>query len=81
MIHALPAEGRLFDERENAVIAFSRELTERTQVSDGTFDRARAFLDERQLVDLVVNVGLANLNNRFTHAFWTEVTEGVKEES
>ncbi|HET8569157.1 MAG TPA: hypothetical protein VFM93_09245 [Candidatus Limnocylindria bacterium] len=75
MVFALPAEGRLFDERESAVIALARELTETTRLSDATWDRVRAFLDERQLVDLVVNVGLANLNNRFTHAFWTEVPE------
>lgn len=75
MVNAIATseQSELFDDQEKAVIAFSRELTETARVSDSAFERVRASLDERQLVELVLNVGAANFNNRFTHAFWTEL--------
>ena len=39
---------------------------------DATFERAAAHFDERQLVELVVNVGVANVNNRVSESFWAE---------
>jgi alkylhydroperoxidase family enzyme len=63
----------LFTEAERAAIAFSLELTRSVTVSEETFARAKRAFSERQLVDLAVNVGVANLNNRLTEAFWPEV--------
>jgi alkylhydroperoxidase family enzyme len=45
--------------REDAAIAaFARELTTGARVSEGTFDTVRAFLNERQIVELTMIVGL-----------------------
>jgi len=74
MIDAIPkADGSaLFSDEEKAVIALSIELTRTAHLSDEAFGRARAFFDERALVELVLNVGVANMNNRITEAFWAD---------
>ena len=74
MIAAIPnADGSaLFTDEEKAVIALSTELTRTARLSDDTFARARRLLDEPALVELVVNVGVANMNNRITEAFWAD---------
>lgn len=59
----------LFSDEEKAAIELSLELTRDAHLQAATFDRARLHFDERQLVELVVNVGIANLNNRLTEAF------------
>jgi alkylhydroperoxidase family enzyme len=66
---------RLFTDQEKAAIAVALELTKRAELSNETFDRAARHFDERQLLELVVNVGVANLNNRVTDAFWADVEE------
>lgn len=65
----------LFTEAEKAAIALSLELTRDSHVEPETFARAHQHFDERQLVELVMNVGVANLNNRFTEAFWADLPE------
>jgi len=72
MVDAIPRADAspLFAEDEKAAIALALELTKTAALSDATFERARAHFDERQLVEMVANVGIANLNNRFTEAFW-----------
>ena len=63
----------LFTDEEKAAIALSLELTRDAHVEETTFDRAKRHFDERQLVELVMNVGVANMNNRFTEAFWADL--------
>jgi alkylhydroperoxidase family enzyme len=65
----------LFTPEEKAAIAVARELTEKAELSNAAFDRAARYFDERQLVELVVTVGVANLNNRVTDAFWADIEE------
>ena len=65
----------LFTDAEKAAIALSLELTKRAELSNEAFDRAARHFDERQLVELVINVGIANMNNRFTDAFWADIEE------
>lgn len=68
-----PEESPLFTDAEKAAIALSLELTRDSHVEPATFERAKAHFDDRQLVELVLNVGVANLNNRFTEAFWADL--------
>lgn len=68
-----PDASPLFTAAEKAAIALSVELTRDGHVGPETFARAKEHFDERQLVELVVNVGIANLNNRFTEAFWADL--------
>ena len=65
----------LYTEQEKAAIAMAIELTKKVELSNEAFDRAAKHFDERQLVELVVNVGVANLNNRLSDAFWADIEE------
>jgi alkylhydroperoxidase family enzyme len=77
MVDAIPNAdaSSLFTEQERAAIALALELTARAELSNETFARAARHFSERQLVELVVNVGVANLNNRVTDAFWADIEE------
>jgi alkylhydroperoxidase family enzyme len=78
MADAIPdhfEHSELFTEQEKAVVAASIELSEKAELSNAAFDRIARHLDERQLVELVVNIGVANLNNRFTDALWADAEE------
>lgn len=77
MVDAIPNADTsgLFTEQERAAIAVAIELTKRAELSNETFARAARHFSERQLVELVVNVGVANLNNRVTDAFWADIEE------
>ncbi|OLC57429.1 MAG: hypothetical protein AUH85_03385 [Chloroflexi bacterium 13_1_40CM_4_68_4] len=74
MIAAIPRADAsdLFTAEEKGAIALAIELTKTAKLSLATFERAAAHFNERQLVELVVNVGVANLNNRLSESFWTE---------
>lgn len=71
MIEAIPQadESDLFSDQEKAAIAASLELTRSAKLSDAMFQRIRPFFDDRAIIELVVNVSIANLNNRITDSF------------
>lgn len=75
MVDAIPnAEtSPLFTDEERAVVVAGMELTKTAKLSDATFARLRAFFDDRQLIELVVNTSIANLNNRVTDSFGADV--------
>lgn len=68
-----PDGSALFTDEEKAAIVLSLELTRNSHLDPATFARAREHFDERQLIELVVNIGIANLNNRVTEAFWADL--------
>ena len=78
MVDAIPdrfEHSELFTDEEKAVVAASIELSKKAELSNEAFDRIAKHLDERQLVELVINIGVANMNNRFTDALWADVEE------
>jgi alkylhydroperoxidase family enzyme len=78
MVDAIPDHfetSQLYTDEEKAVVAASIELSKKAELSNEAFDRIARHLDERQIVELVVNIGVANMNNRFTDALWADVEE------
>ncbi len=65
----------LFTEPEKAAIALAVEATYNVSASPETFARAARHFDERQLVELALVIGLANMNNRFTDVLDADVEE------
>lgn len=65
----------LFTDEEKAVIAACLELTRTATLSEETFTRVRPYFDDRALVELVVNTSIANLNNRLTDAFVSDLED------
>jgi len=78
MVDAIPdhfEHSDAFTEAEKAVVAGSIELSKKAELSNDAFDRLAKHFDERQLVELVMNIGVANMNNRMTDAFWADIEE------
>ncbi|MGH7907037.1 MAG: carboxymuconolactone decarboxylase family protein [Candidatus Binataceae bacterium] len=67
----------LFDEHERAVIRYAAEATREVKVSDATFDALRAFLDNRRLMELILNVASYNLIVRLLVPTQVELEPGV----
>lgn len=68
-----PEDSPLFSDEEKAAIALSLALTRDAHASEEDFARVREHFDDRQIVELVVSIGVANLTNRFTEAFWADL--------
>lgn len=68
-----PDPSPLFTDEEKAAIVLSLALTRDAHADEEVFARVKRHFDERQIVELVVNIGIANLNNRFTEAFWADL--------
>jgi alkylhydroperoxidase family enzyme len=78
MVEAIPdhfEHEASFTDAEKAVVAASIELTKKAELSNEAFDRLAKHFDERQLVELVMNIGVANMNNRVTDAFWADIED------
>ena len=50
----------LFNEQERAVMRYAEEATRNVKVSDATFNALRGFLDNRRIMELVMNVAFYN---------------------
>jgi alkylhydroperoxidase family enzyme len=73
-IHALVhGEAAGLDEADAAVASFARQLTAESAVSDGAFAAVSARMDERQIVELVLLVGLYNLVGRVANALQVDL--------
>lgn len=68
----------LFNDEERAVMALARESTLLVNVSDSTWNKAAAFLNERQLVELVLNVAWYNSGVRIMGGLGIELEEGYR---
>ena len=49
-----------FNDQERAVMRYASEATTNIKVSEGTFNALRAFLDNRRITELVMNVAFYN---------------------
>ncbi|MDA2921580.1 hypothetical protein MYX76_19150, partial [Desulfobacterota bacterium AH_259_B03_O07] len=65
-IAQLPEEDDIFDEREKAVIRFSKEVTENVSATEESINALRKYFDETQIVELNLTIGAFNLLTRFT---------------
>jgi AhpD family alkylhydroperoxidase len=71
LVQAWAEAGHLFDERERAALAWTETVTRvaETGVPDEAYRAARTVLDERELVDLTIAIGLMNAYNRMAISF------------
>jgi uncharacterized peroxidase-related enzyme len=66
-------DGTVFDEQEQAVVAYAVQLTRTAEIEAPAVERLKSFLDDRQLVTLAATVALANFTNRFNHGLGIEL--------
>lgn len=67
-----------FNDQERAVMRYAEEATRNVRVSELTFDALRGFLDNRQTMELVMNVAFYNSVARVIVPCGVELEEGAK---
>ncbi|MGY3603560.1 carboxymuconolactone decarboxylase family protein [Bradyrhizobium sp. Leo121] len=71
LVQAWAEAGHLFSERERAALAWAETVTRvsETGIPDQAFNAARTVLEEKELVDLTIAIGLMNVYNRLAIGF------------
>lgn len=71
LLQAWREAGNLFDEREQAALAWAETVTRvaETGVPDEAYQAARVVYEERELVDLTIAISLMNAYNRMAISF------------
>ena len=64
---------KLFDEREQATLALTAEMTRNVKVSRATLERVRAVLPDAQVVELVGTIAGYNMVSRFVVATGVQI--------
>ncbi len=67
-----------FNDHERAVIRYAVEATRDVKVTDATFNALRGFLDNRRIMDLVMNVAFYNSVARVIVPCGVELEPGAK---
>jgi len=67
-----------FNEDERAVMRYAAEATSHVKVSDPTFEALRCFLDNRRIMELVMNVAMYNAVARIIVPCGVELEAGAK---
>ena len=62
----------LFSPVEKAVLRYAEELTRNVKTSDESMKELKKYLNEAQIVELNLTIGVANLTNRFNVSFATD---------
>ena len=59
----------VYDDLQKLVIAYAEELTKNVRVPEALVNQLKERLSERELVELNLTVGIAQITNRFNEAF------------
>ena len=62
-----------YDGLQRDVMRYAEEVTRHVDVSDATYDKLKAVLSDRELVELAMTVGIANFTNRVTETLRLEL--------
>jgi AhpD family alkylhydroperoxidase len=71
LVQAWREAGSLFDEREQAALAWAETVTRvgETAIPDDAYEAASAVFSEKEIVDLTIAIGLMNAYNRLAIGF------------
>jgi uncharacterized peroxidase-related enzyme len=67
---------RHFDPREQAVLHYTDELTEKVRAKNSVYKKLRAFMDEQEIVELTLTIGFYGMVARFLEGLEVDLDEG-----
>ena len=67
-----------FNENERSVMRYAEEATTSVKVADSTFEELRRFLDNRRIMELIMNVAIYNAVARIIVPCGIELESGAK---
>ncbi len=74
-----PLPDGVYSDREAAVVRYAQQSTKAIRIDDATYEALARHFTVEQMIEICLNVGLAQVNNRFTATFLPEVDEYISE--
>lgn len=63
----------MYDDLQKLAIEYAEELTKNIRIPDPLWNQLKERLSERELVELNLTVGLAQVTNRFNESFQIDI--------
>src|SRR5262249_8004960 len=67
-----PLPGGIYSEAEAAIIRYAQKSTKLLPIDDSTYQALAKYFSVPQIIEICLNVGLAQITNRFNATFLTE---------
>jgi alkylhydroperoxidase family enzyme len=72
-----PLPGGIYSETEAAIIRYVQKSTRLLPIDDYTYQALAKYFSVPQIIEICLNVGLAQITNRFNATFLTEVDDYI----
>jgi hypothetical protein len=72
-----PLPGGIYTEAEAAIIRYAQKSTKLLPIDDSTYQGLAKYFSVPQIIEICLNVGLAQITNRFNATFLTEVDDYI----
>jgi AhpD family alkylhydroperoxidase len=72
-----PLPGGIYSEAEAAIIRYAQKSTRLLPIDDYTYQALAKYFSVPQIIEICLNVGLAQITNRFNATFLTEVDDYI----
>ena len=72
-----PLPGGIYSEAEAAIIRYTQKSTRLLPIDDYTYQALAKYFSVPQIIEICLNVGLAQITNRFNATFLTEVDDYI----
>ena len=69
----------IYDESEAAVIRYAQRCTRMLSIDEATYQALAKHFSVQQMIDICLNVGLAQITNRFNSTFLSDVDDYIAE--
>ena len=72
-----PLPGGIYNEAEAVIIRYAQKSTKLLPIDDSTYQALAKYFSVPQIIEICLNVGLAQITNRFNATFLTEVDDYI----
>ncbi len=74
-----PLPDGVYSDAEAAVVRYAQQSTKAIRIDNATYQALARHFTVQQMIEICLNVGLAQINNRFTATFLPEVDDYISE--
>ncbi len=74
-----PLPDGVYSDAEAAVVRYAQQSTKTIRIDNATYQALAKHFTVQQMIEICFNVGLAQINNRFTATFLPEVDDYISE--
>lgn len=74
-----PLPDGVYSEAEAAIIRYAQKATKMLAIDDATYQALARHFSVQQIIEICLNVGLAQITNRFNATFLPEVDDAILE--